>query len=302
MKYAEEITRRQLLLAFGSSRRTGNPASVGLTANRADASVTLSASDGSAALIPGADAVSAGVMTAADKVKLDGLLPTHIRDFSSFSDIRAATVGSAVSHLRTASHTSRGDGGGGLYRRVEAEPGHAGKVQSADGAWWELVPQGGRIYAEQFGADGTGADDAVSAFGDALSYAAGQHVTLVAKNKYSLKSTLVFPSGQYGFEGPDIRNILAASENGFIWNGGNNEVGLEIRDVEMCRFSGALVINNRGTQARNFKGILFRATSSGGAITNSNFEMIGVFGASVGVQIGDYSNDRYDTNWEQSVI
>ena len=32
-----------------------------------------------------------------------------------------------------------GDGGGALYKRAVSEPSHPGKIQSADGTWWELA-------------------------------------------------------------------------------------------------------------------------------------------------------------------
>jgi hypothetical protein len=41
-------------------------------------------------------------------------------------------------YVRTAGHYTAGDGGGALYRKVASEPAHAGKIQSADGTWWEI--------------------------------------------------------------------------------------------------------------------------------------------------------------------
>lgn len=40
--------------------------------------------------------------------------------------------------VRTAGYDEPGDGGGGLYKRANAEPAHEGKFLSADGTWWEL--------------------------------------------------------------------------------------------------------------------------------------------------------------------
>jgi len=50
-----------------------------------------------------------------------------------------------------------GDGGGAQYRRVDYEPHHPGKLQSADGVWWELTEP--RPVPEMFGADRTYARD-----------------------------------------------------------------------------------------------------------------------------------------------
>ena len=82
MKLSDQITRRHLFVAFGTSSQTGSLSSVDLAATRDDASVALTASDGSVAPIAGADAFAAGVMTAADKTRLDNLPPTTTRDFA----------------------------------------------------------------------------------------------------------------------------------------------------------------------------------------------------------------------------
>lgn len=168
MKLSDQITRRHLFVAFGTSQQTGSLSSVDLAATRDGASVTLTASDGSVAPISGADASSAGVMTAADKAKLDGLPPTTVRDFDAFAEIPVAGVQEAITHLRTAGHGSGGDGGAALYRRVGVEPSHPFKVQSADGKWWEGVPENGQINPVAIGGDRTEAS-AQKAFDYAVS-------------------------------------------------------------------------------------------------------------------------------------
>jgi len=55
-----------------------------------------------------------------------------------------------VTYIRTAGYATVGDGGEARYKRVGSEPSHAGKVQSADGAWWEIV--GDEVSPLQFGA------------------------------------------------------------------------------------------------------------------------------------------------------
>lgn len=55
-------------------------------------------------------------------------------------------------HIRTAGHGAPGDMGGGLYKRAGSAPAHAGKFQSADGAWWELAEPA--VSPEMFGAKG----------------------------------------------------------------------------------------------------------------------------------------------------
>ncbi|MCR5874356.1 hypothetical protein LRS10_09390 [Phenylobacterium sp. J426] len=50
----------------------------------------------------------------------------------------ATNIPSVFQTISTSGYYAHGDGGGALYRRVGAEPSHACKFQSADGAWWEL--------------------------------------------------------------------------------------------------------------------------------------------------------------------
>lgn len=71
--------------------------------------------------------------------------------------------------LRTAGYAVAGDGGGALYKRAVSEPSHGGKIQSADGSWWELAEKKPNIL--MFGAVGD-ADDANAAINTAAINAA----------------------------------------------------------------------------------------------------------------------------------
>lgn len=61
------------------------------------------------------------------------------RDFDTVSVVQSESIDTSVNFIRTGGYSAVGDGGGALYRRVASEPTHAGKVQSAGGAWWELT-------------------------------------------------------------------------------------------------------------------------------------------------------------------
>lgn len=61
-----------------------------------------------------------------------------VLEFASRLAVMAVMVPAPLVFLRTAGFYASGDRGGALYKRVVSEPEHAGKVQSADGAWWEL--------------------------------------------------------------------------------------------------------------------------------------------------------------------
>ena len=168
MKLSDQITRRQLFVAFGMAQQSGGLSSVDLATTRDANRVIVTASDGSAAPVEAADQSAAGVMSAADKTKLDDLAPGITREIATRADIPATSVGAAVTRLRTAGHANEGDGGHASYARVGAEPAHAWKVQSADGAWWELIPDHGAVDVRQLGAVGDGVADDWQAFHDAV--------------------------------------------------------------------------------------------------------------------------------------
>lgn len=219
MKLSDQITRRHLFVAFGAAQQTGTLSAVDLSATRDGSSVTLRASDGSVAPIAGADASSAGVMTAADKTKLDSVPPVKARDFGALSDVPGVALGAAITHLRTAGYASPGDGGGALYKRVGSEPSHAFKVQSADGAWWEGVPDPAGVSVKQFGATGDGATDDRAAVQDAIDYARSSvatstldnsRIVRVPKASYSLGSKITLYSGVH-LKGEGSRSLIKAA-------------------------------------------------------------------------------------------
>jgi hypothetical protein len=66
----------------------------------------------------------------------------------------AANIPTQVQYLRTAGYSSVGDGGGAFYKRLGAapSPAMAWHFQSADGAWWELIPGERGVNALALGA------------------------------------------------------------------------------------------------------------------------------------------------------
>jgi hypothetical protein len=97
-------------------------------------------------------------------------------------------------YVRTAGHWTAGDGGGALYRKVGVEPSHEGKIQSADGTWWELAEPA--VYPEMFGARGDGATNDVAAITSAIAFC--NHVRLRPGVTYAVNSTVLI-SGKTSF-------------------------------------------------------------------------------------------------------
>lgn len=91
-------------------------------------------------------------------------------DYSSRDALAGARVPTPVQYVRTAGYHEAGDGGGALYKRVAFEPDHGGKVQSADGAWWEIAEL--RVNPVMFGAlrGRENASDTTGALKNAIAY------------------------------------------------------------------------------------------------------------------------------------
>jgi hypothetical protein len=71
--------------------------------------------------------------------------------------IATTSIPSDVTFIRTAGYVTAGDGGEALYAKKISEPAHPGKVQSMDGAWWEIADT--KLEPRQFGVVyGSGSD------------------------------------------------------------------------------------------------------------------------------------------------
>ncbi|MEM1276565.1 MAG: hypothetical protein AAGH74_08565 [Pseudomonadota bacterium] len=141
---------------FGAPNASQGGGSTDLTAVSSAGSVLVLSSSGIDAVIPGATATNAGVLSAADKSRLDALSgQLDLPDFATFAEAQASTP--TGDFLRTAGYASAGDGGGALYARVASDPGHDGVLQVADGSFFELSVQ--RVTPHMFGAVGDGATD-----------------------------------------------------------------------------------------------------------------------------------------------
>ncbi|WP_273772449.1 hypothetical protein [Brucella intermedia] len=116
--------------------------------------------------------------------------------------ITITSLPASLPYLRTAGYSTVGDGGEALYKRVSTEPSHHGKVQSADGAWWEICDANSPL---QFGARQEIGFDSRAAFADYIQYA-------LQKNLPAM-----FPSGRYSVSSPvDTTDVAIICEPNFI--------------------------------------------------------------------------------------
>jgi hypothetical protein len=93
-----------------------------------------------------------------------------------------------------------GDGGEALYVKVTEQPAHPGKVQSLDGAWWELKTD--HVVPHMFGAYGDWTPendrDDTQAFKDAIDYCTSFSLPGEAWPMQRQGKVLHIPEGKYG--------------------------------------------------------------------------------------------------------
>lgn len=176
-----------------------------------------------------------------------GLVPTPAEatdigvptDYSSRNALAGARIPAPVQYVRTAGYAEVGDGGGALYRRVAFEPGHGGKVQSADGAWWEIAEAYPSV--EMFG----------GSFTDLETYISGSLVDLGGKT-YTVTT---IPTGNIYVNGFWLRDgdTLPADSSGSIISGTNDSGG------RLPAFGGGVeqTITTEGATTKHLCGILW---------------------------------------------
>ncbi|MEC9435166.1 MAG: hypothetical protein VYD87_19870 [Pseudomonadota bacterium] len=120
------------------------------------------------------------------------------------------TVDAAVQVIETQGYAARGDGGHGSYRKVAADPGHAGKLQTADGAWWELIDE--EPLSRQVGAKWNLADD------DTAAINAFHHMLRVTGKAGRHPAGHAFCAGTVYSGGVRVRGAGASPNH--LWTGG----------------------------------------------------------------------------------
>ena len=147
--------------------------------------------------------------------------------YATRAAFQATTVAPLVTFVYLAGYAAVGDGGNAYFKRVVAEPVHAGKVQSADGAWFELVP-GECVKPEQFGAFPASAD--CSALMLAATVAAVALGTWLELPERTYRAAFIPPTnskirGQHNFRSKIVRPLasvlnyvlFANGASGYVW-------------------------------------------------------------------------------------
>lgn len=167
-----------------------------------------------------ATAVSYGpqTLTAAQQVQARQNIQAD-KSYDSVAIVASSNVPSFANATRINGYHNAGDGGGALYKKVSSEPAHAGKVQSADGAWWEISET--TIAPEMFGAKPSPFDSR-DAFDKAFSLLGIVASKLEAHGDYAFSGpvTATIRDGvEVDFKGAHFRPLFATQQNLFDISG-----------------------------------------------------------------------------------
>lgn len=80
----------------------------------------------------------------------DAVSQGNVPIYATAIGMAAIEIPEGISAIRVNGRSAAGDAGGGLYKRVLAEPAHVGKLHTADGGWWELAPEGDSVDIRAF--------------------------------------------------------------------------------------------------------------------------------------------------------
>ncbi|SDL07063.1 hypothetical protein SAMN05428953_12646 [Mesorhizobium muleiense] len=139
--------------------------------------------------------------------------------YNSKAGVEAATVNVAVQSIEVTGYFAAGDGGKAIFKRVGAEPAAGnGKIQSLDGAWWQLS-EGQNTTADMLGAVGDEITNDNTAVRNAIALRA-------AASKRYLVNTI-----------NSVSNVVV--DERIVDNGAANNPAISIgNNTEFYRFSG----------------------------------------------------------------
>ncbi len=158
------------------------------------------------------DQASAAILAAAEEaaVVAESAAGANLANSDSRAAAILTNIPAPVNYVRTAGYSTAGDGGGALYKRSLVQPAHAGKFQSADGAWWEIAERNPAI--RMFGVTGSGSDES-SLFNGAISYAASKRIReIYVSDGVYRANTLSNPNG-VKLVGPGVVNTGSVKYN-----------------------------------------------------------------------------------------
>ncbi len=167
--------------------------------------------------------------------------PIEVPLYDTRLAVSLANIKPTINAIHTGGFTTVGDGGGAMYKRVSAEPSHAGKVQSADGGWWELF--GHSVDPKSLGALGAG--DVTEAMNDAMKAAFALGVPVrVSSGDYYIHGSITNPGVKVLGIGAGLANFRKIG----VGNIFRNDYTLPVRQGY---YTDAVPVNSRSVTFQN---------------------------------------------------
>lgn len=103
----------------------------------------------------------AAAASAAAAAASEAALGNEVHQYDNRAQAQSATVPTGVNIIRTLSYASFGDGGAQSLKAVLSDPGDAGKLQSANGRWFQAIEDGLIVDPRRYGVKCRGAIDGI---------------------------------------------------------------------------------------------------------------------------------------------
>lgn len=180
--------------------------------------------------------------------------------FDSVADVEAASIPAVIDKIGVLGYGAPGDGGHATYVRAGSEPTHDGKVQSADGTWWELEAGPNGAWPEQLGAVGAGVSDDAAAIRRWVGYCSAVSRHGVARGTYRMDTTATIPD-------PDNVHIDA---RGSLWSTPSDILMFDVNGRADPTY-----VDNESRQNFTWFGGEFRCTNGSPTVATA-FRMLGM--------------------------
>ena len=157
--------------------------------------------DGTAILATVVADMNAAATSATAAAASASALGNQVHQYDTHALAVAATIPSGINGLHIFGYYAIGDGGASSYVKVGSAPSHPGKLQSADGAWWEIKENA--LNPMMFGAKrDTAGFDSWQAFSDCIATIDAQAGSDSVRHGGQLR----LPNGQYETSKPIVSN------------------------------------------------------------------------------------------------
>ncbi|MBE0561840.1 MAG: hypothetical protein IH622_13640 [Ochrobactrum anthropi] len=254
--------------AAAAATSASNAATAGATAGEAAALAKIDASIGDtiqahSAVLDGiaapGGAGSAGLAVLA--IGQISAINAKMGSYDTKTAAAAAQIDATINSIIIFGYAAVGDGGLSRYKRVGSEPSHSGKLQSSDGAWWELAVD--EVTPYMFGAKGDLVADDTAAFNNCFAF-------------FKVKNcSCRVPSPTKGYAISDSLNIYLTADYDTSWAGYRGKQVIIDKGARFKATAAMYAMVNIGDAT--WDGIVRDGVFVGGVFDCNNLASVGVY-------------------------